>query len=248
MAFTTGSMRTRRANAVAVSPAMAGTGVFTRARWAAFVATVLAIVAALRYPGGTFNDPSTRGYTFTENFLSDLGATVAHNGEPNRFGAVLFVIALLLLVVGIGGALIGLVRLHSRTPEGRPFARLAGFVGLLVCLCFAGVAVTPENRLLAPHVFLTKAAFRLFPLVPFFLFVACLRSNAVPAGFRYAWAFLTLALAVYVYILDFGPRVSAPGGLVTQVSAQKAVTITIIVVFVYLSVQAERALRAVQSS
>ena len=219
---------------------MPSTGVFTRARWSALVATVLAIIAALRYPGGTFNDHSTRGYSFTENFLSDLGATVAHNGEPNRFGAVLFVVALLLLVVGIGGALVGLVRLHSATPEGRPFARLAGFIGLVVCLCFAGVAVTPENRLLGPHVFMTKAAFRLFPLVPLFLFLASLRVRDISRGMRAAWLFLTVMLAGYVWILDFGPRVRAPGGLVTQVTAQKIIAITVVATFVYLSLAAER--------
>ena len=219
---------------------MPGTGVFSRARWAALIATVLAVVAALRYPGGTFNDHSTRGYSFTENFLSDLGATVAHNGEANHVGSVLFVIALLLLVVGIGGSLIGLVRLHSTVPQGRPFARFAGLIGLVVCLCFAGVAVTPENRLLGAHVFFTKAAFRLFPLVPLFLFVASLRDRELSRGVRAAWLFLTVMLAGYVWVLDFGPRVSAPGGLVTQVTAQKIISITVVATFVYLSLAAER--------
>jgi len=219
---------------------MTDTGVFRRARWAALIATVLAIVAALRYPGGTFNDHSTRGYSFTENFLSDLGATVAHNGEPNRIGAVLFVIALLLLVVGIGGALVGLVRLHSAAPESRTFARLAGLIGLVVCLCFAGVAVTPENRILGAHVFFTKMAFRLFPLVPLLLFFASRRVHDLSNGVRAAWLFLTVMLAGYVWVLDFGPRVSAPGGLVVQVTAQKIISITVVVTFIYLSLAAER--------
>src|SRR5689334_23328827 len=126
---------------------MPSTGVFRRVRWAAGIATVLAIVAGIRYPGGTFQDHATRGYSFFENFLSDLGMTVAHNGEANRLGAVLFMVALLVLVVGLGGSLVGFVRLHSFTPDSRPFARLAGVVGLVVCVCFAGVALTPENRL-----------------------------------------------------------------------------------------------------
>jgi hypothetical membrane protein len=227
---------------------MPSTGVFVRARWAAFVATLLAIVAAFQYPGGTFNDHSTRGYSFTRNFLSDLGATVAHNGAPNRLGAVLFVVALLLLVIGVGGSLVGFVRLHSATPESRTFARLAGAIGLLVCLCFAGVAVTPENRLLGPHIFLTKAAFRLFPLVPLFLFIASLRVRDIPRGARAAWFFLTVMLAGYVAVLDFGPRASTPVGLLTQVTAQKIITITVVATFVYLSVTAERRMVAAASA
>jgi len=218
---------------------MAGTGVFRRVRWAAGIATVLIIVSGLRYPGGTFQDHSTRGYRFFENFLSDLGMTVAHDGGANRLGALLFVIALLVLVVGLGGSLVGFVRLHSASREGRRFARLAGLIGLVVCVCFAGVALTPENRLLGLHIFFTRAAWRLFVLVPLFLFVASLRSDA-PRGIRSAWLFLTVMLAGYVWVLDFGPRVSAPGGLVTQVAAQKIIAITAILSFVYLSVVAER--------
>lgn len=219
---------------------MSGSGVFRRVRWAAGIATGLAIAAGFRYPGGTFQNHSTRGYSFFENFLSDLGMTVAHNGEPNRLGAMLFVVALLVLVVGLGGSLVSFVHLHSATPESRPFARLAGVVGLVVCVCFAGVALTPENRLLGLHIIFTKAAWRLFVLMPLLLFVAALRSKEVPRGMRSAWLFLTVMLAGYVWVMDFGPRVSAPGGLVTQVTAQKIIAITAILTFVYLSVVAER--------
>lgn len=219
---------------------MSGSGVFRRVRWAASIATVLTIVAGVRYPGGTFQDHSTRGYSFFQNFLSDLGMTVAHNGEPNQLGAMLFIVALLVLVVGLGGSLVGFVRLHSTAPESRPFASLAGLVGLVVCVCFAGVALTPENRALGLHIFFTRAAWRLFVIVPLLLFVASLRSRDVPLGVRSAWLFLTVMLAGYVWVLDFGPRVSAPGGLVTQVTAQKIIAITAILTFVYLSVVVER--------
>ena len=77
--------------------------IFARGRMAAGVATVLAIGSGLRYPGGTFRDHATSGYSITHNFLSDLGMTVAHDGEPNRLGALLFVLSLTILVVGMGG-------------------------------------------------------------------------------------------------------------------------------------------------
>jgi len=227
---------------------MAGSGVFARARWAALIATILTIAAGFRYPGGTFQDHSTRGYSFFENFLSDLGMTVAHNGEANRLGAMLFVVALLLLVVGLGSSLVGFVRLHSAAPGSRLFARLAGVVGLLVCVCFAGVALTPENRALGLHIFFTRSAWRLFVLVPLLLFIASLRSSEVPRGVRSAWLFLTVMLGGYVWVLDFGPRVSAPGGLVTQVTAQKIIAITATLTFVYLSAVAERRMVAAVSA
>jgi hypothetical protein len=136
------------------------------------------------------------------------------------------------------------VRLHSATPESRTFARLAGFAGLFVCLCFAGVALTPENRLLVAHIFFTKMGWRLFVLVPLLLFVASLRAGDLPRGIRSAWLFLTVMLAGYVWVMEFGPRVHQPGGLVTQVTAQKIIAITSVLTFVYLSIVAERRLVA----
>lgn len=227
---------------------MPGSGVFRRVRWAAAIATVLTVISGFRYPGGTFQDHSTRGYLFFENFLSDLGMTVAHNGEANRLGGVLFMVALLVLVVGLGGSLVGFVRLHSATPASRPYSRLAGVVGLIVCVCFAGVALTPENHLLGLHIFFTRAAWRLFVLVPLFLFAASLRSQDAPRGMSSAWLFLTVMLAGYVWVLDFGPRIREPGGLVTQVAAQKVIAITAILTFVYLSIVAERRVVAAVSA
>jgi len=225
-----------------------GPGVFRRARWAAGIATACAIGSGFLYPGGTYHDHSTRGYSFFENFLSDLGMTVAHNGQSNGLGAGLFTVALLLLVVGLGGSLIGFVRLHAATPESRPFARLAGLIGVLVCVCFAGIAFTPENSLFGAHIFFTRAAWRLFLLVPLLLFVASLRSNELPRGVRSAWLFLTVMLAGYVWVMDFGPRISAPGGLVTQVTAQKIIAITATLTLVYLSIVFERRLVATVSA
>ena len=41
---------------------------------------VLNIIAMLSYPGGTFLDDATTGYSFTRNFLSDLGRTLSYDG------------------------------------------------------------------------------------------------------------------------------------------------------------------------
>jgi len=63
------------------------TTVFARGRWIVGIAVVLAIVSMLLYPGGTTLDPSPRGYSRWQNFLSDLGMTVAYDHRPNRLGA-----------------------------------------------------------------------------------------------------------------------------------------------------------------
>src|SRR5437762_1786709 len=127
------------------------TTVFRRAWGFTAVAVVAAGGAIVAYPGGTHLDRSTTRYWFTQNFFSDLGMTVAYNNQSNRLGASLFVVALLSLVIGFGSALRQFVRLYSSTPKGRLAARGAAVIGLLVCLCFVGVAATPENSAFPAH-------------------------------------------------------------------------------------------------
>lgn len=214
--------------------------VFRWSRRAAAFAGVGAVVAMLVYPGGTFRDHSTSGYQFFHNFFSDLGATIALNGEPNHVGAWLFVLSLVAVVVGMGATLIALVRLYSRSPKARSLARIAGVIGLFVCACFIAVAATPENRVLDLHILVTRMAFRAFPGVALFLGLASRRVEGVPARATAAWFVLLVVLVAYVLVLDFGPRASTPIGLVVQVTAQKAVTVVAVMLLVYQAGVAER--------
>ena len=219
--------------------ALARRSLFEVARRAIALATLLALVAIARYPGGTMLDHSTSGYSFFHNFLSDLGMTVAHDGQSNALGSTLFILSLCILVAGVGGCLVGLVRLYSESPRSRTFARLAGVIGLLVCASFIGVAVTPENRMLGLHVQFTLFAFRMFPTVTLLLVFATLASDQFPRRVAIAWALLTVALAAYVVVLTWGPALTTPSGLVTQVAAQKIIAVVAVSTFVYLSFEAE---------
>src|SRR3954468_20007814 len=102
-----------------------------RARWIVGASILFALGAMLCYPGGTPLDASTVRYRITQNFLSDLGMTVAYNGQSNRLGASLFVGSLLLLLIGLGTCLLTIVRLSSAARASRPWARAAAAFGLL---------------------------------------------------------------------------------------------------------------------
>ena len=58
---------------------------------------ILSTIAMASYPGGTPWDPTAVGYTFWQNALSDLGRTVAYNGQGNPIASPLFNSALFLL-------------------------------------------------------------------------------------------------------------------------------------------------------
>jgi hypothetical membrane protein len=57
---------------------------------------VLTTAAMWLYPGGTYDDPTTTGYSFFENYFSDLGLTKTPSGESNRISSLLFATALAL--------------------------------------------------------------------------------------------------------------------------------------------------------
>lgn len=215
---------------------------FTRARWGVELSALLAIGSISRYPGGSRANHTAAGYSFSHNFLSDLGMTVAYGGQRNLLGAVLFTASLTIIVIGLGVSLIGFVRLYSTARAARHLARAAAAVGFIVCAAFIGVALTPENWALDLHVSFTLFAFRIFPFMPLLLAFASLFSIGVPRRVVAGWAALTAVLAGYVVLIGWGPPIDTPLGLSVQVSAQKLVVLSSMMIFVYLSIEADRIL------
>ena len=209
--------------------------VFQRAWRTAFLALVLAIGAGLRYPGGTPLNPATVGYSMSWNFLSDLGMTVAYNGQPNRMGAAFFVGSLLVLIVGLGSCLLAIVRLQLSDAASRRWARAAAACALLAGAGFVGVAATPENRVMALHVSFTFWAWRFVPLGAGFMAYSAYRSTLFPRRVALIWALVTLLLASYVALLTWGPDARTVDGLLIQVVAQKAATVIVVLAVVYLA-------------
>jgi hypothetical membrane protein len=199
--------------------------VFARARWVAAISAVLSLWSMWEYPGGTSLNARTAGYSLTQNFLSDLGMTVAYNGEANGLGAALFAASMLVMVAGCGAVVWRYARLYAMMPESRRLARAASAVGALVCASFVGVAFTPENRVMPLHVDFTLFAFRAAPLAMVLLAVASFRASRLPRAMAVTWVALTAVLVAYVVLLAVGPSTSTAMGLATMVLAQKLVTV-----------------------
>jgi len=215
--------------------------VFKRTTLTTLVAAALGAGAMARYPGGTAHDRSSVGYSLSRNFLSDLGMTVAYNGAPNRLGSALFVASLLLLVVGLGASVWTIVAVLRRERASRQWAMLAGMLMLLACVAFAGVAVTPENRVMAVHVAFTFWGWRFVALVGALMTVASFRSTLFRRQATVAWLATTIVLAAYAAMLDWGPRLDTPAGFATQVIAQKVATCVIMIGLIYVAREADRA-------
>ena len=209
------------------------------ARWTVGVACALAFGAMTRYPGGTVLDRTSAGYSLSRNFLSDLGMTVAYDGQFNRLGAGLFVLSLLVLVVGLGSVVITISRRLSGDHAARRWARFAVVLGVLACLAFVGVAVTPENRVMAVHVTFTQWAWRIIPLVAALLAVASFQTRGLRRA-AVVWAVLAILMASYAALLSWGPSVATADGLVFQVVAQKIASVVVIAALLLVAREFDR--------
>jgi hypothetical membrane protein len=221
--------------------------VFRRARWIVCIACGLALGAMIRYPGGTPLDPTTQRYSLSRNFLSDLGMTVAYNHQSNRLGASMFVLSLLLLVVGLGHAVIGIARRLQAHPAARRWARAAAVFGFLVCVAFAGVAVTPENRVMTAHIAFTMWAWRITPIIAVLLALASFHSPGLRRRVGMVWLVVATLLGAYVALLTWGPRPTAVEGLVNQVVAQKLATIVVLGSLLFVAREMDRSATAAVS-
>jgi hypothetical protein len=165
--------------------------------YAALQFVALTALAMWRYPGGTVLDPTTRGYAFTGNFFSDLGATHAWSGRPNLAGTALFAIAL----GTIGVAFVAFAPTWRTFAFARGRARGAGIAaqtcGTASGAAFLGVAVTPVNLAMNLHNAFVLAGFGLL-----LGFAACLLvvwwRNGATAGQRAAGLGYVALVAAYV--------------------------------------------------
>ncbi|MBI3791391.1 MAG: hypothetical protein HY275_11010 [Gemmatimonadetes bacterium] len=209
---------------------------------------VVATVPAMAlYPGGSFTDHTTVGYTFSRNFFSDLGMLTGHDGRANTVSMVLFFCALTL--VGASQVLFFLAfpRLFAAEARARTWSRVGSAFGIVAGLCFIGVACTPADILLDLHIAFVKFAFRAFPIAAFCYAVAIFRSADYPRA--YAWVFVAFgcALVGYVLLLEFGPTITTDEGLAIQVGGQKVIAFGSIASVLVQAVGARRRAVAVAS-
>jgi len=199
-------------------------------RIALLVAVALIGTSITLYPGGTFLDESTHGYSFTHNFLSDLGGSVAFNYQRNQVGAILFGLAMVLGVFALGTCIVASVRVLSAVARARPFARLGAVTAVLVCVGYLGVAVSPQDRLMGLHQAFSLTAVHAFPVLTMVLATATMRDNRFRRRAAVGWVVLSLVLAGFLAVGHFGPGVQTEHGLTVQVLAQKVMASSAILV------------------
>jgi len=192
------------------------------------------LVAIIFYPGGNIHNAEQIGYSFTHNFLSDLGGIRSHSGATNTISAFFFNFSM--VIFGFGGiAFLFIPSLFKDDAVNYKLAIIGSAFLLFGALFFAGVGFTPHDLFRKEHVFFALNGFRLMVPAAILYFIVLVRS---PVDNRYSWITMFFLLSTFAYVmyqLFGGNALLDPQEMVRQATIQKMISMVHIVSIFSLS-------------
>ena len=178
------------------------------------------IIASYFYPGGNIHDPAQLGYSFTHNFLSDLGGLESHSGEDNIISSVFFNLSMLLFFF-IGISFLFVPILFKENKSTFILAIIGSLFFFIGSMFFAGVGFTPYDVFFDLHVFFALNSFRLMIPASLIYLIVFLRSSLSGKYITVITSFLFLVTA-YVIYLNFGENpLSSKEAMIVSATIQK---------------------------
>ena len=181
---------------------------------------IAVIIASYFYPGGNIHDSTQLGYSFTHNFLSDLGGLESHSGKGNIISSIFFNLSMLLFfLIGISFLFVPILFKENKTTF--ILAIIGSSFFFIGSMFFAGVGFTPYDVFFDLHVFFALNSFRLMIPASLIYLIVFLRSSL---GIRYISVIASFLFLVtgYVIYLNFGEYpLSNKEAMITSATIQK---------------------------
>ena len=186
---------------------------------------VLVFAGAYAYDGGNRLDHSSVGYSFSNNYLSDLGRLKTVSGVTNTVPFYCFNGALIILSAVFSFYFLYLPSLYDDNQRVQNISRLGSVCGFLASICFAGVAYL----FFSAHTFFADWLYRLMNLTIFFYAVSFIIMPKKHFILSVVFGFIGLIVSSHILLSDFGlaDLFSEPHTL--RVLSQKAATIALVV-------------------
>ena len=188
----------------------------------------LLAAAMVSYNGGNTIDHHGIGYSFSLNFLSDLGRASGYAGQNNTLSFYSFNLSLVIIGISFLTYFLFLPSLHNSNSRSFLFSRIGSFFGCFSSICFAGVGMTPADSLLGMHIFFANWVFRSMCIAVLFYaltFIFLSKNNLFLSLLFLLSGIVVLALIVIADI-DMAVYMSDPH--YARVMSQKAAVIAMI--------------------
>ncbi|HNE50029.1 MAG: hypothetical protein U0T31_02985 [Chitinophagales bacterium] len=190
-------------------------------------------IAMLFFPGGTILNHNTKGYSFFNNFFSELGRWRTVKGESNWISFFGFELALIFhsVVMFIFNRKLLII---TNSKQLNPFVYYTALItGSLFPLFLTGIALTPCDLYLPFHMDFVYAAFG--TLVPLSLAYTLLirQHHLLPNKYGNTMMVIVFAITIYLFIMLYGPDPHKVGYV--QQTAQKIIVYSMIFCLLYLS-------------
>ncbi len=187
----------------------------------------------LFFPGGTILDHNTKGYSFFNNFFSELGRWRTHNGETKWISFFSFEIALILQSAAIFIFNIYFLK-HTKSIQLNTVAHFTALIsGSLFPFLLLGIAFTPCDLLLWYHMKFVYAGFGMLIPLSFAYTILIRQHDLLPNKYGNVMLVIVFAIATYIVIMLFGPNPREVPYV--QQTAQKAIVYSMIFCLLYLT-------------
>lgn len=190
---------------------------------------ILTIVAMLFYPGGTWVDTESKGYSFFNNLFSDLGMTVSHSGTPNGVARTLFTLTLVVAAISLVSFFVVMPKFFDQSKKVKRLSIIGSVFGVISGLAYVGIAVVPLDLFLYTHLYFVYAAFGSFTMVVIFYTIAIFQEPSYSNTYAYVFLAFASLLVVYMVVLVMGPSPFSAEGLRIQAVGQKFIVYAAIV-------------------
>ena len=188
----------------------------------------LLAAAMVSYNGGNTIDHYGIGYSFSLNFLSDLGRANGYAGQNNTLSFYSFNLSLAIIGIAFLIYFLFLPSLNNSNPRSFLFSRIGSFFGCFSSICFAGVGMTPADSLLDMHIFFANWVFRSMCIAVLFYALTFIFLNKNNLFLSLLFLLSGIVVLTHIVIADIDLAVYMSNPHYARVMSQKAAVIAMI--------------------
>lgn len=182
-------------------------------------------IAMLFYPGGTRLNPNSQGYSFFNNFISDLGLIRSYSGQLNTISWLFFTISM--IISGISLILFYIAIKHFfKTKNQKIIINIGSFFGIIIGISIIIIGLTPWDKFAELHDRFAEISFITTVITTFFYILAIFMNETYPNRYGYILTIYMLVSVVFIVIMIIVGSITTEYELMLIVTMQKVFSYT----------------------